>query len=92
LHGLFHGFNGNAIIAKQLTDKGCYLSFGEQILNQVKNQEVIKQIPLQKVFFETDTSDKPIEVIYAKACELLQIDLEELKNSIAKNFKTVFNL
>jgi TatD DNase family protein len=87
---IFHGFNGNATIAKQLTDKGCYLSFGEQLLHQLKKQEAIKQIQLQKVFFETDTSDKTIEDIYAKASDLLQMDLEELKNIITQNFKNVF--
>ncbi|MDA3891139.1 MAG: TatD family hydrolase [Salinivirgaceae bacterium] len=87
---IFHGFSGNVTIAKQLINKGCYLSFGEKLLTNNKVQETLLTIPLQNLFFETDDSDEKIENIYKKAAELRHICIEKLKEEIYYNFKKVF--
>jgi Tat protein secretion system quality control protein TatD with DNase activity len=41
-----------------LLDKGFYLSFGTAILQENSNaKEVLSQIPIEKLFFETDYKD-----------------------------------
>jgi len=47
-------------------------------------------LPLDFIFFETDTLNVNIKDIYKKAAELLKIDLQKLKDQILQNFKTVF--
>lgn len=87
---IFHGFRGSEQEALQLTDNECCLSFGKAILDNQKNQEVLMQVPLEKVFFETDDSDEEIENIYQKAAEILQISIGELTGKIYSNFIKIF--
>jgi len=89
---IFHGYNGNILTAKLLIDKGCYLSFGQQILKSVKIQEVLKSMPLDKLFLETDNSQEKIEDIYQKAADLHHICILDLKKQIEENFNTIFKV
>ena len=87
---IIHGFNGNAEEIKQLTQKGWYLSVGESLLyKNRKIHESIKSIPLEYLFFETDTSNCPIEDIYQKAAERLDIHLDQLKAKIFENYSRI---
>ena len=84
---IIHGFNGTVEEARQLTDKGLYLSVGESILYQNRKiTQSIQSIPLDKLFFETDVSERTIQEIYGKASELLNLPLEVLKERIFANF------
>lgn len=85
---IIHGFNKNIQIAKSMLDHECYLSFGHHLLKNEKVQEVFTQIPVDRVFLETDESDASIETIYEKASELKNIDLTELKKIILENYNT----
>lgn len=87
---IFHGYNSNNIIARQLTDRGCYISFGKGLLTSAKNQQVFKNLPLRNVFLETDESHEKIENIYKKAAELHHICIDNLKEQIYNNFIRVF--
>ncbi len=87
---IFHGFNANQLIAEQLTQRGCYLSFGKALLFNNKVQQVFKQIPLKYVFFETDDEDLHISEIYQKASELKVMALSDLTKIIYSNFVNVF--
>lgn len=86
---IFHGFNKNKILAQQLIQKGFYLSFGKA-LQQPAIQELIKIVPPDKIFFETDDAAINIETIYAVAAEALHIDINSLSLQIKKNAVTVF--
>ena len=86
---VFHGFNKNEILAKQLIDKGYYLSFGK-VLQQPAMQQVIQKLPADKIFLETDDATVEIETIYAWAAQALQIDILSLSLQIKKNAATVF--
>lgn len=84
---IIHGFNGTVQEAKQLTERSLFLSIGESILYpNRKITQSIPSIPLDKLFFETDVSGKPIREIYEKASELLNLPLEVLKERIFANF------
>jgi TatD DNase family protein len=86
---IFHGFNKNELLAKQLVDKGFYLSFGKS-LQQTVLQQLIKNIPAVKMFFETDDADIDIAAVYAIAAGALQIDINSLSLQIQKNAAAVF--
>jgi len=89
---IFHGYNGNDLTAQQLVSKGCYLSFGQQILTSAKVQEVFKHIPINKLFLETDDSQEKIENIYQKAADLRHICIIDLKKQLEENFNAVFKV
>ena len=84
---IVHGFNGSVEEARQLTDLGICLSVGESLFYpNRKITKTIKSIPLDYLFLETDISEKPIQAIYEKASELLNLPLETLKEQIFANF------
>jgi TatD DNase family protein len=86
-----HGFNGSQELAKQLLDKGFFLSIGAAMLNEKsKLQESITQIPVNRLFFETDTTDVDIAQIYAVVAVKLDLSINDLRKSIAENFSYFF--
>lgn len=87
---IFHGFNANLDIAMKLIKQGNYLSFGKALLLHPPLQEVFKQLPAEHLFFETDDTDLTIEAVYEMATRLRQIAVDDLKEIITQNFKTVF--
>ncbi|MEL1242955.1 TatD family hydrolase [Flavobacterium sp. DGU11] len=86
-----HGFSKNAQVAKQLLDNGFYLSFGKYLLRNPELSEVLATVPQDRFFLETDTIEEGIAEVYKKAALARKIDIEDLKNTISTNFKTVFN-
>ncbi len=86
---IFHGFNKNKILAQQLISKGFYLSFGKALLLPAM-QELIKTLPMGKIFFETDDAAINIEEVYVLAAQALQIDINSLSLQIKKNAAIVF--
>lgn len=87
---IFHGFNSNLQIAKELIKNGYYFSFGYDLLKPASNAaKTIKNIPREKIFLETDDKDVSIQEIYMKASELLDIQLDILLSQVHNNFKSV---
>lgn len=88
---IFHGFNGNDQIAQQLTSRGFYLSFGENLIQDKKNTaEVFRNIPMENIFLETDESQRSIAEIYDRAADLKKMTPDALKIQIHKNFINCF--
>jgi len=88
---IVHGFSGNALSARQLTDNGMHISVGHMLLNpNSKTAESLKSIPQHMLFAETDTAETPIPEIYSRMAEVLGIDIEKLKDIIYSNFKQIF--
>jgi len=88
---IIHGYNNNLKIAEQLIKSGFYISYGAGLLASNSNaMHAIKITPIDKIFLETDDSDENIQTIYEKAADLLNINVEDLKNQIQDNFVTVF--
>lgn len=77
---IIHGFRGNANLARQLTNQGLYLSFGEHF-----NPEAPKAAWPGHLFAETDDSDVDIRMVYQKIAEALQVTVEELALQIGEN-------
>lgn len=85
---IIHGFNGNAEEARQLTSYGIFLSVGESLFYpNRKITKAISSIPLEQLFFETDTAEITIQQVYERASELLDLPLDQLKEIIFSNYK-----
>jgi TatD DNase family protein len=84
---IVHGFNNNLVIAQMLLEKGFYLSLGASILQENSNAaQVLQQIPLEKLFLETDDKTVSIKEIYEKASFILKIPLDKLEDIIFANY------
>jgi TatD DNase family protein len=89
---IFHGYNGNLQTTKYCIEKGFYFSLGKDLFRENSNACLsLWHIPQRSLFFETDDSDYTIQDIYAKAAELLYMDLEKLKQQISENFNRCFS-
>ncbi|MRT93556.1 TatD family hydrolase [Ancylomarina sp. 16SWW S1-10-2] len=88
---LIHGFRKNRKIASMLLEQNCYLSFGEALLFDKNNQNLFIEMPLDKIFLETDDSENTISEVYNKAAHIKGLQLEVLKAKLFDNYKTVFN-
>lgn len=87
---IFHGFSKNSALAKQLQNAGCYVSFGKYLMTQEHLLTVLKDLNLQRIFLETDSSDFEISEIYNRAAIALQLPIDELQEILKNNFLTVF--
>jgi len=62
---IIHGFRGKSQLAEQLLHADCALSFGEKL-----NEESVRTTPLNRLFVETDESDKTIDEIYRQIAKI----------------------
>ena len=83
-----HGFNKKPELAKQLIDHGFYLSINSLKLKNL--EELLRVIPIEKLFLETDDSPILIQDNYIRTAEVLGIELEELKQQIVQNANVFF--
>jgi TatD DNase family protein len=89
---IIHWYNASPQTGNDLMAKNCYLSFGVTLFKeQSKGFKTFMQIPIEKVFFETDDANVSINEVYQKAAELKNIELNTLKKIIKNNFNTCFN-
>jgi TatD DNase family protein len=88
---VFHGYNKNYILAQRLLNKGYYLSFGAALVNGNENiKEVVKKMPQDRFFAETDNSGTSIIDIYQCLAEIRKTDADTIILQLQKNFKSVF--
>jgi TatD DNase family protein len=86
---IIHGFNKSIQLAKQLIDKGFYISLSHSIFN--KEDIDFSVLPLEKLFLETDTNESIlIGEVYKKAAACFQIQEDDLKEKIYTNFTALF--
>lgn len=87
---IIHGFNKSLQMAKQLIDKGFYLSLQSSVFDKLEDD--FFSIPIKNIFLETDTNEKiSIDQIYKTASSKFQISESDLKDKIYTNFTTLFN-
>ncbi len=89
---LLHDFVGNSKSLEQFKNYNVYYSFGARLFLENKRVlEFFKQVPINKLFLETDDQTRyGIEEIYLKACNLLGINETRLKTSLEENLKSFF--
>jgi TatD DNase family protein len=89
---LIHGFRGNVELAAQLLSKGMYLSFWFDFALRPESAGLLKALPEDRVFLETDGAEVDIREIYKKVSNDKGITVEELKRIILSNFKEFFGI
>jgi len=87
---IIHGFSKSQQVAKSLLDNGFYLSFGKYLLQNPGLAEVLREVPTDRMFLETDTINEGISAVYGRAAAILETDVAELEEWIQANFMTVF--
>ena len=90
---IFHGFNKKTALAKEITDKGYYLSFGATLLkDNVTVHEAFAQIPPDRFFLETDDAEAGISEVYHAAAHIRKTEEEVIILQLQQNFKKVFGI
>jgi TatD DNase family protein len=86
---IFHGFAKYTLLEEVLKEN-ILISFGKAILQEPLLAQALRIVPNEKLLFETDNSGISIENIYKRAAEITAMELEELKDLIATNFKQTY--
>lgn len=87
---IFHGFIGSVEQMRRAVSAGYYLSFGERTFASPKTIETLRQMPLERLFTETDESLVPIEEINRRVATILGIDTVQLERITRENYETIF--
>lgn len=85
---VIHGFSKKNQVAESLVKNDFYLSFGKYLLQNPELKNVLKNVPLEQLFLETDMIDQTIFEVYSKAESVLNMNLEPI---IEENYNRVFN-
>jgi TatD DNase family protein len=88
---LIHGFRGSAELALQLIAKNMYISFWFDFVIRPEATALVKRLPADRIFLETDGSGVGIESIYNKVAIDLGTDTAALKSRIMTSFSELFN-
>lgn len=106
--GVIHCFGGNLTQAKDFVKLGFYVGFTGIITFKKKSedlQEIVKDLPLEKILIETDApflSPEPyrgqrnepayVKFVAKKVAELKNLTLEEVSIATVNNTKEMFNI
>lgn len=104
--GIMHCYSGSLETAKQAIAMDMYISVGGPLTfkNARGIPEVIEQLPIERIFVETDCPyltphpfrgkrNEPMYITYTfeKLCEVKQISKEELAAQMKVNYQTLFH-
>ncbi len=84
---IWHGFRGNAVLARQLLQAGIYLSLGEHF-----NAEAARAIPADRLLIETDESPLSINEIAAKVAQCRDVSEEEVLHTVVENLYRLYTV
>jgi TatD DNase family protein len=87
---MIHGFRGNTELAAQLVSKGMYLSFWFEFVLRPESSKLLKSLPVERIFLETDGAEVGISTIYEKVAADLNMEVLDLKSVILNNYYAVF--
>ena len=89
---LIHGFHGKKDLALQLISKGFYLSLWSGFSIRPESTQLIQNLPVEKIFLETDGTGTDIKDIYTKVAGDLGMNTGELKKQLLNNFFVFFGI
>jgi TatD DNase family protein len=87
---VLHGYRANREITRSLVKNGFYFSAGIKLLNDAAKNDVLRMIPIERLFLETDDSEISIQKIYLFASQTRMMEEELLAEAIQNNFKLLF--
>ncbi len=87
-----HGFVRNKVLAKQVLDAGIYLSLAPHHRMTSVFEEMLRYVPLDRIFIETDSAyDVDIQDRYRIFAELRQQPVDLIKEIVFNNFKKFYS-
>ena len=107
LRGVFHSFSGSIEVARELVERGWYLSFAGPLTykNATNLRDVFRTVPRERLLIETDCpyltpepkrgqrNDSSLLVHIAKVgAELLGMNLDDFVELTTENAKRLFNI
>lgn len=87
---IIHGFHGNQQTALQLMKHNFYFSVGKKLISDQRKKDILKLLPADRLFMETDNGNTSISEIYSLAAQILNMSHENLTATILENFKHLF--
>lgn len=87
---LVHGFRGKKDLALQLIRRGMYISLWFDFVVRNESSGLLKSLPPDRIFLETDGADVDIRDIYIKVAADLGLTLDRLKEQILHNYGDLF--
>lgn len=98
---LMHCFSGKMNLVDKIRDNGWFFSIPASIKHSTHFQEVVKRVPINQLFSETDSpflhpdkerNNEPAFVIeaYKKIAEIKGLTLKEVEEQIEENYKKLF--
>lgn len=88
---IVHGFNGSVEQAKQLVAGGFYLSLWIKSVLNGSLDRVIRELPPERIFLETDGFGVAPEAVYQSAAEAAGITTAELVARVRDNYVELFS-
>ncbi len=89
---VIHHFNGSKQIALDFIRHGFYLSVCHHINNSgSKLSGYLGELPVNKIFLETDDFDIDIKDLYRTAAQKFNVSIEKLKQQLLKNLNVLLN-
>ena len=89
---LIHGFRGKKELAMQLISRNMYISFWCDFIIRPEASVLVRSLPVERIFLETDGSGADIKKIYDKVSNDIGITVEELKHQIFSNYNNLFKI
>jgi TatD DNase family protein len=89
---ILHAYQGNNQTTRNLIEHGFYFSVGEPILKMSAKHDILRMIPLERLFLETDDREISIRTTYSLASEVLNISENQLTQVISSNFRILFGV
>jgi TatD DNase family protein len=87
---VFHGFSKQSLpLAQKIISKGYFLSFGKA-LQSANMRHLLRDLPIEQIFLETDDAQLSIAAIYDLAAGCFQVTVESLSLQLQKNAALVF--
>ena len=95
---LMHSYSGSLETAKTLLKRKTWFSFSPSVQRIEKQAEVLRHLPLDRIFLETDFTEVPsagyvetLEELYDFAADLKGVSAGELKKVLENNLKALFS-
>jgi TatD DNase family protein len=103
--GVVHFFQGNLEVAQEFLKRGFYLGFDGYITFDSRYDDIIKEIPLNRILIETDSpyvapvpfrgkrnEPKFVEYVAGKIAEVKGVDIDEIKKVTYENARELFRI
>ncbi len=93
-----HYFTGDAATARRYIEEGLYISLGRPLVRRPRLQEVVRELPLERLLLETDTYPMPgratepahVRQVAEKLARIKGVTPNEVARHTTANFNRLF--